>query len=530
MKSLDEKLARLCTSSGLTFRQLADLEIRELLTEIYTEVPDHHECIKEKVVHFAKSVMTTCRDEIADAKLSAKFGLSIEQWISNAERRYLNLHLTHGLKKEWNLGIVRTPGKVYDSHCIQYLEKCFKNFDINIQNDITAIVFDGCYILQSIFSSWASIDRQLCFAHAVRFSICEVIYGFKDYEEHLVADDDCDFCHADENTATFFVLDTPIAKKSFAEECANAILRVAETCDFFQDSNNNAVLQRYVLNEFNVTLHLIGYCPNRWTSLIDMVERFLKLHSCIQKATMELKSDVEFKYADIAELEALLSVLKPLKSAVEAICRPNATLLVADAAFRYILNLFRNNQSPLAQRMYLSLLRNVKQRRTIKSDVLKFLQTKALDTKLHWLLQSKPPSQVQMEKYLEKLTKTSAVHDDEVSVEGESDDDFNSETNFSDYGTLEEAIENYGKVVQNHESSDTLSRKKLKHEIKIFTNEFNRLETLEFAYQSLLSVKPSSIECEQAFMNIGYTYKRFETKFSNETLNQITFLRAYFRK
>lgn len=67
-------------------------------------------------------------------------------------------------------------------------------------------------------------------------------------------------------------------------------------------------------------------------------------------------------------------------------------------------------------------------------------------------------------------------------------------------------------------------------EMKIFENHGEKGKHLLFIYNSLLSIKPTSVEAERAFSSAGFICNPFKSGMSDETLDHTCFLRAYFKK
>lgn len=70
---------------------------------------------------------------------------------------------------------------------------------------------------------------------------------------------------------------------------------------------------------------------------MTMLERFLKLRHCVQKALIDIKSNITFTEEDFKLLTETMEALAPIKAAVESLCQRGANLLIADAAIDFML-------------------------------------------------------------------------------------------------------------------------------------------------------------------------------------------------
>ncbi|UYV64990.1 hypothetical protein LAZ67_3002675 [Cordylochernes scorpioides] len=84
-------------------------------------------------------------------------------------------------------------------------------------------------------------------------------------------------------------------------------------------------------NRISTSMCLILDCRTRWDSLLNMLERLLSVKSAIQKALIDVKSNVRITDEDFVIMTQVISALKPFRAALAAICRRDATLLTAEA-------------------------------------------------------------------------------------------------------------------------------------------------------------------------------------------------------
>ena len=145
-------------------------------------------------------------------------------------------------------------------------------------------------------------------------------------------------------------------------------------------TKNGAVLQKYVKEEKGSKLSLILDCKTRWNSLLSMLERFLALKTCIQKALIDLNHPVFLNESDFVVLSEIIEVLAPVKLAVDALCRRDAYLCTADAVLIFLFQQIAQKQSPFANKMFQAIKTRMEKRRCEEiSGVLKYLQNPKYD-------------------------------------------------------------------------------------------------------------------------------------------------------
>jgi hypothetical protein len=92
--------------------------------------------------------------------------------------------------------------------------------------------------------------------------------------------------------------------------------------------NKNVIfLQKYVRDELGKELNVNLDCLTRWSSLYIMLERFLKLFNCLGKALIDLDSKFKLTDEDFDRITEIVNCLQPVKLAIEALGRRNATLI-----------------------------------------------------------------------------------------------------------------------------------------------------------------------------------------------------------
>ena len=94
-----------------------------------------------------------------------------------------------------------------------------------------------------------------------------------------------------------------------------------------------------------------------------MLERFLALITCIQKALIDLNHPVSLNESDFVVLSEIIEVLASVKLAVDALCRRDANLCNADAVLIFLFQQIVQKQSPFANKMFQAIKTRMEKRR-----------------------------------------------------------------------------------------------------------------------------------------------------------------------
>ena len=82
--------------------------------------------------------------------------------------------------------------------------------------------------------------------------------------------------------------------------------------------------------------------------MYEMVERFICLEKCIMKTLLDLSIEHGISTTEFSFLNELKCVLEPIKLAVRALCRKDATLLTAEGVFQFLFVELEKRKSSLA--------------------------------------------------------------------------------------------------------------------------------------------------------------------------------------
>ena len=97
--------------------------------------------------------------------------------------------------------------------------------------------------------------------------------------------------------------------------------------------------------------------------MFQMIERFILLKKCIFKALLDLSIAHDITQAEFLFLDEMKAALEPVKLAVKAMCRQDATLLTAEGIFLFIIREMKKQRTILAKKLLSAVKNRIEQRR-----------------------------------------------------------------------------------------------------------------------------------------------------------------------
>lgn len=153
-----------------------------------------------------------------------------------------------------------------------------------------------------------------------------------------------------------------------------------------------------------------------------MLDRFIKLIDPVQKSLIEMKSDISFSSLEIDLIHMIVNTLAPVYSSVKFLCAANANLDIADTIFAEMFQELETIGTDLSRDLLDELRVRVKERRTVTSDVIQFLQNPNVHHKIsqYITVHSKAMIEEKLREYARKIEKIPELTDevDEIIQEG----------------------------------------------------------------------------------------------------------------
>ncbi|KAH9629866.1 hypothetical protein HF086_006550, partial [Spodoptera exigua] len=414
----------------------------------------------------------------------------------------INLHSPDLNKKEHiNLGLARIEGSATAIKCANVLETRLQEFDLSLEDDISGLTSDGAAVMIKM-GKCLPVHHQLCYAHAIQLAVLDVLYKKKSVvDERSCGDDEgmemegINLHQSDLDEEDGILVETENRQQSYVsnQHYKDIIQKVRKVVKLFRKSatKNDVMLQKYVKEKFGWDLCVILDCKTRWSSLCNMIDRFLELYECIQKALLDLKSDIRFTDEEITSLTQLKDLLETVKGVVEVLCLEDATLLTADTTFKCVLK-------------YLN-------------DAQEFFDDESLF----------PKPTVEFIKGI--VMKIAFDDDDNVPLASH----VNLPIPAPAFRSFKEELLHKLKPTKSNAAptlfaSNLEKEKMVLCEMALHENGGGRGKLLTMAYNAFITTKPTSVESERAFSTAGYFCNKIRSRLNDSSLDALIFLRSHF--
>lgn len=309
-----------------------------------------------------------------------KFSATLDEWTSMKNRWFLNVNL-HTADKEdgfFNLGLIRITGSCPAETVYELYVHKLEEFGLKA-DDIVGVTTDGARVMTR-FGQMTQITHQQCYNHGVHLGVTDVL--FKKIDSRPIQVEAADETESDGGDSEMeaddedgnYNSDDVSANVRF--DISMALKRVRRIVKLFKRSSvKNNFLQSHIIaaadgngKELNLKLD----CKTRWNSTDTMIERFLTVHNSVSSTLRELSLS-QYLVKD------LHNSLHPITMAVEALSDRNANLITAEEALQFLFDALKEQQGPIAQELYHSILKRVSERRNKDLvSLIKYMQNKDL--------------------------------------------------------------------------------------------------------------------------------------------------------
>lgn len=195
-RSLNEELARLVANDGFSVNGITKSEfIRQSFANKGMKMPNSQTTVMKLIRDFydeAKcKTMQEIQKRITDDQMVS---LTLDEWTSVSNERYLNINIHFMDGYMINLGLVAVSGSLPAERIVEEVKKALKSFNIKPDNVFGATT-DGAAVMIK-FGKSSGYWHQLCYNHGLHLAVCDVLYknapasADSDSSDEEEADDD----------------------------------------------------------------------------------------------------------------------------------------------------------------------------------------------------------------------------------------------------------------------------------------------------------------------------------------------------
>ena len=532
-------IARLTAVDRIPFATLArSIDIKNGWKAQGLKIPGTKEGIREMVMNFgAKIRAEDIKSLKSEMDMDERFSLTLDEWTSKRNRRYmcLNLHYSH-IK---GLGMIRVEGSMPAEKGLALVNKKLESFGLKLKTDVVGMTTDGAAVMKKL-GELSGIVHQLCHSHGIHLAVTDVLYKkqpailYDDDEEESGdnnnedEDDDDD----NENGESVEEHDQGDREVEFEADINSLVKKIRKVAKFFRQSPvRNDLLQNIVKREKGKQLSLILDSKTRWNSMLAMVQRFLELSDVLPTALNELASNHLFPSEDELQLATeIVDSLNLVEVAVLALGRRDSDLAKADKIFTFLLSNLEQQTGALSTKLGEAITTRILERRNpLISGLLVYLDDAA---EFEQLSQDSPfefPTKTELAKTARDLfVRLFPSQDDN----NEEDDENAEEEPPAKQSKAEEldALLSRKTVSRSNPGPRNFSQemlKTMKKEMAVFESTGKRPSSLEKVYKALKTIPPSSVEAERSFSAAGLFVTKLRTTLNDETVDTLCFLRSH---
>lgn len=469
-----------------------------------------------------------------------KFVLTLDEWSSNDTRRFMSIVLHVDKKTELNLGLVRVRGLATAENLIETMNQKLQVFGLHFERDIIGINTDGSRTMIK-FGQLLSpfVYHQICVLHSLQLAVIDTLYNpnlqassplASQPDENSVEqmDDLAELLNfenedGDLNEAFEQVENELDLHQHFNKSIGPSIASVRKIVTMFHKSGKNQeVLEQSILgiDKTERQLTLIMDVRTRWSSLYQMLARFVKLIGGIKIALIKLKKEDLLDEIDLDAMREVVEVLQLVKLVVDKLSSKSTDLLEAHLITDHLIKSLSKFGGPLAEFLVANLEQRLAQRSGIQTAILVYLSHNELiqGIKLSEMKQ-------QIIKYFKRFEQVDGQRTDEDDTNDENNNervelkslDFNEQLNY--------IVMNKEKLVVKEQCHRV---EMVKRELAVFQKTNFLGENLRLMKQHLEAIKPSSIASERTFSVAGLFKTKLRSRLGDSVLNKLVYLKYKF--
>lgn len=318
------------------------LALKHMFKRINFDLPKSQETIlktlcdlyntrKEKIVGVIKKKI----------EQNLKVGLSLDEWTSISNRKYLNINVNFGDKTFLCLGLIRLNNSATSEYLYRVITERLFEFGIVFCDSVFYITTDGASVMQKL-AAISNVLHLKCINHAIHLAVLDFFESECVSIQYKNVSDEFSICSSETEEYTQLNTISHISINS-------AIQKVRKIVKVFRRSTlKNEILQKYIKQDFGTEAVLHYDCKTRWNSTHKMLNIFLKYIVQVKKAMLDLNIEFELSLSEIHDIESYCATLNPLSDVVLVLSKKENNILATEKIIKmlyYELNMINNKFS-----------------------------------------------------------------------------------------------------------------------------------------------------------------------------------------
>ena len=382
METLEEVIAKLAVVDNMPILTITKSEFirNSLKLQGFKQLPQHPTDVMNLIKKFSSFVKLEMINQICEMKNEMKkVSLSVDEWTSFRNRRYLNVQIYPENGNSINLGLIRIHGSCPAEKIVELVTNKLEEFSLDLEKDVVGMTSDGASVMVK-FGRLSPGYLQLCYNHGIHLAVVNIIYEKKSKTCNENVIEICeDFSNSDDDFEVYsddeLEFDSEYNFNTSSDNICKIITNIRDIVKLFKNSPmKNSILQNYVKETEKQELSLLLDCRTRWNSMLVMIERFLRLADSVEKALHDLNCSYLWSSELKFEANQIFKTLKPVQIAVEALSREDSNLFKAEAILHFLFETLYENKTNFSTKLLTEIKHQISKRRDISLiSVIKFL-------------------------------------------------------------------------------------------------------------------------------------------------------------
>lgn len=513
-ESLEEMISKLAAEDGFTIRKITTSKfIRQSFSLRGMSLPADEKSVMSLIYNFQEKIKLQVINDIKKELSSfKKFSITLDEWTSIDNRRFININLHKASSKIINLGLVRILGSCNAEKMNELVEEHLSSFGLSFYKDIVASTGDGASVMIK-FGRISPAIYQVCLDHGLHLAVSKTFYVEKILNQENIQEASGEIDDFDDDNDDKFSSEGAEIKSESIKENLNIVRKVV---NFFKGSAiRSDSFKAKCKEKFGKEQQLKLDVKTRWNSMLKMVEVFIKLYDVTKEVLFEFGCETFIENLNLELLKSLVYSLKPVEVTINAISEKNSTLRTAYVAIKFLKETLAEQDSEISRMLLQNIDYYMNDR--INQEIMELMLSL-------WNLDKIPKNSIGLATNLMKrlFPTVNNLDDDDAK-----NDNLVETINNNNEVTYEEQLK-LRLQASSTQPAHNDRYKKLTQEFSLSKSNGELTENLKRLSDALSTIKPTSIDSERAFSVASNFCSKLRSKLSDKSLHTLVFLKYHF--